>query len=137
MEIVLEQLIEPFFDRGLATAASDTNHRNVAETTAVEGGQRLQGIQGVVHHQEVGTEQRQRRHVFTFHHKIANTSVVEPGYIVVPIVIGCVQGKEQGVVRHGQGPRVGEQFTHRGLAVEDAAITPQHFRYFLYGIFHK
>ena len=73
--VVLEQLIEPFLHRRLATAARDADNRN-AETAAMIGGNGVECRESVGNHKEIGIAKLLRHALERLDHKVANTALI-------------------------------------------------------------
>ena len=106
---VVEELVDPLFDDGLAVGAGDAHHGDV-EAAAVLFGQQLEGFEGRCGEEEggfgilcsvvVGEDA---------YHETAHAAMVETVDVAVAVARSGVKGKEEGSFGIGQRAAVGEQ----------------------------
>ena len=103
--------------------------------------QSLQGSQRRGHNQEIGighmfcTCLTELQDTFGLHHKVADTSAIEVFNILMTVVTGRLQGKEQGLLRETKGAAVGEQPTDLGIGYTNTT-RPNECCDLFDGIFH-
>ena len=129
--IVLEQLVQPLLDSGLATAARDADDRQLAETTAMKCRQCLQGVERRFHGNEVGSGALGGSEIIAGNDKITHALVIQVGDVIVSIICLGAQGKEYRLFGLGERTRVGQQLAHDGILVDDVPAGHfQHIGYF-------
>ena len=129
--IVLEQLVQPLLDSGLATAARDTDDRQLAETTAMECRQCLQGVERRFHGNEVGSGALGGSEIIAGNDKITHSLVIQVRDVIVSVICLGAQGKEYRLFGLGERTRVGQQLAHDGILVDDVPAGHfQHIGYF-------